>query len=111
MDSNSLYPYWFIFQYQFPTKMSKPAVLNVHVVEGKGKVLLLILDMPFMGNNGSSDSFVSIKIGNYEKKSKVVMKNLTPIWNDHLQIEIPFMNNTIEFSVYEWDSKKTCLIS
>lgn len=61
--------------------------------------------MPSMDIGGGADTYVSIKIGKNEKKSKVVMKNLTPIWNEHLQVEIPSMNDTVEIAVYDWDSK------
>jgi len=69
--------------------------LQCHVIEGK--------EMPSMDIGGKSDCFVGVTIGKFSHKSKVIKSSLTPIWNEKFDVDIASMNETIVFSVYDWD--------
>jgi Ca2+-dependent lipid-binding protein len=84
------------FRKMFGLKTVRPVgKLICHVVEGK--------EMPAMDIGGKSDCYIKVAIGKFEHKSKVQMATLTPIWNEKFDVDIASMNDTIIFSVFDWD--------
>ncbi|XP_057970656.1 protein C2-DOMAIN ABA-RELATED 2-like [Malania oleifera] len=70
-------------------------LLRVHVHRG---VNLAIRDMR------SSDPYVVIKMGKQKLKTRVVKKNLNPLWNDDLTLSITEPILPVKLAVYDKDT-------
>ncbi|ELR17483.1 C2 and SH3 domain containing protein [Acanthamoeba castellanii str. Neff] len=68
----------------------------VTIIEGKG---LAVKD-----SCGTSDPFVKVKLGTIKHKTKKIMKNLNPRWNEKFFFKgSGFASSTLEITVWDWD--------
>jgi hypothetical protein len=51
----------------------------------------------------NSDPFVVIKCNRKETKTKVIMKTLEPVWNEHFDIDLTDPFHVVKIVVYDWD--------
>eukprot|EP01119_Soliformovum_irregulare_P009702 TRINITY_DN2331_c0_g1_i4.p1 TRINITY_DN2331_c0_g1~~TRINITY_DN2331_c0_g1_i4.p1 ORF type:complete len:1787 (+),score=428.30 TRINITY_DN2331_c0_g1_i4:45-5405(+) len=79
-----------------PAKSNAPVKLYVKVIGAKG--------LAPSDNNGSSDPYVEITVGKQKYKTKVVDKNLNPVWNETFTFENVKDVNLVEFSVMDKDN-------
>jgi hypothetical protein len=56
--------------------------------------------------NGLSDPFVEVKVGSQKKKTKVIKRNLNPIWKEEFTFNVPAKSaesELVKVSVWDWD--------
>ncbi|EDV21046.1 uncharacterized protein TRIADDRAFT_60419 [Trichoplax adhaerens] len=71
-------------------------VLNVVLLEGK--------NLMAMDDNGKSDPYCKLRIGNEKFKSKTCSKTLNPVWKEEYEFHIYYDQTTIfELEVYDYD--------
>ena len=58
---------------------------------------LLVADI-----TGSSDPFVEVRIGQSTHKTKVIKKDLNPVWNEKFEIVTGTLGH-LYLTVYDWD--------
>ena len=53
---------------------------------------------------GTSDPYVKVKIrGKCVYKSKIVHRNLNPLWNEKFELPVDDINTDLVFKVYDFD--------
>ena len=70
-----------MFESQSQSEPVLQPYVEIELINGK--------NLPIRDSNGLSDPFVVFKIKNFKVKSKTIMKNLNPIWNQKLKLQIP----------------------
>ncbi|KAL0484274.1 C2 and transmembrane domain-containing protein [Acrasis kona] len=53
--------------------------------------------------SGTSDPYVIVRLGNQQGKSKTVMKNLNPVWNESYTFDVTNMSDVLTFNVIDYD--------
>lgn len=69
--------------------------LLVHVIEARC--------LPAMDLNGSSDPYVTLRLGSYKLKSRVVQKNLNPYWDEKFSFRVEDLSKNLNVEVYDED--------
>lgn len=69
--------------------------LVVHVIEARN---LLAMDL-----NGLSDPYVKIQLGKQRAKTKVVKKNLSPVWDEDFSFRVGDLSEELTVSVLDED--------
>ena len=85
-----------------PEKPADPIVLRCTVIDAKG--------LPAMDMNGKADPFCVLSVnGEGEQyKTNVVMRSLTPVWNQPFNIPVPNQDkDKLHVIVYDWDEKNS----
>ncbi|GAA0187035.1 GTPase-activating protein [Lithospermum erythrorhizon] len=73
-------------------------LIKVNVVRGTN---LVVRDMT------SSDPYVVLSLGNQTLKTRVIKKNLNPVWNEQLMLSIPENIPPLKIRVYDKDTFST----
>lgn len=60
-------------------------------------------DLEAMDVGGSSDPYAIIKVGDQERKTEVMQKNLSPVWNQEFVLSIDEIYQPVEVSVWDHD--------
>lgn len=76
-----------------------PNELTVSILRAKD---LLIMDSALMGK-GSSDPRVVVVVGSEKKKTEVMHKNLSPVWNEKFTFQINDLESSIAITVEDED--------
>lgn len=55
--------------------------------------------------NGLSDPYVKLRLGGQKKKTKVVKKNLSPVWDEEFTFKVPAKggDTNLQVAVWDWD--------
>jgi len=69
-------------------------VLFIHLVDAKKLIIADVL---------SSDPYAVFRVENQIVKSKVIPSSLDPVWNEHLQLSINGLQNTLYCTLYDQD--------
>ena len=60
-------------------------------------------DLEAMDVGGSSDPYAVLKLASQEHKTKIIPKNLSPVWNEEFVLSIPEIYQPVEVSVWDHD--------
>ena len=60
-------------------------------------------DLEAMDVGGNSDPYAIIKLGDQEKRTQIIKKNLNPVWNEEFSFSIDEIYQPIEVSVWDND--------
>eukprot|EP01097_Dermamoeba_algensis_P002740 TRINITY_DN2081_c0_g1_i1.p1 TRINITY_DN2081_c0_g1~~TRINITY_DN2081_c0_g1_i1.p1 ORF type:complete len:340 (-),score=74.71 TRINITY_DN2081_c0_g1_i1:750-1769(-) len=63
-------------------------------------------DLPALDVNGKSDPFCVIKFATKEEKTKIIKKELNPVWNQSFKFLVrpSQVNELVKFHLYDWDA-------
>ena len=60
-------------------------------------------DLEAMDVGGSSDPYAVLKLGNQEHKTRIVQKNLSPVWNEEFTLSVEEIYQPVNVSVWDND--------
>lgn len=67
----------------------------MHVIEAR--------NLPAMDLNGLSDPYVKLQLGKHRAKTKVVKKNLNPVWDEEFIFRVGDLNEELTLCVLDED--------
>lgn len=79
---------------------------NVAMVEFAGVVIVHVIggkNLPAADINGKSDPYVQISNGIQTVKTSVVLENLSPFWDEELQMNVKNLNSSLQITVLDSD--------
>lgn len=74
-----------------------PSILGLLLTGCPGK------NLPAKDADGYSDPYLRVICGNYSSKTKVIKKNLNPVWTDKLEIPESTDADTLIIECWDWD--------
>jgi len=76
--------------------MEYTGILFIHLIEARHLIIADVI---------SSDPYAVFQVGPQKVKSKVIQSSLNPVWNEHLQLCVNGLNNTLSCDLYDEDLK------